>query len=118
MFNMGLSELLFLAVIALIVVGPKQLPEIARTIAKLLNEFKRATSEITKPMKEMKTQARDFMTKIGDQMKEAMNPVEKENLKRQLLEELQKSQKILEETKGEVASLGEKPKGQGEDSHE
>jgi Tat protein translocase TatB subunit len=46
MFDIGLSELLLLAAIALIFIGPKQLPEIARVVARLLNELKRATGDI------------------------------------------------------------------------
>ena len=45
MFNLGFSELLLLGLIALIFIGPNQLPEVARTIGRLLNEWKRATSD-------------------------------------------------------------------------
>lgn len=47
MFNIGFSELLILAVIALIFIGPKELPEIARVIGRMLNELKRATGDLT-----------------------------------------------------------------------
>lgn len=56
MFNLGFSELLLLGVIALIFIGPKQLPELARTLGRLLNELKRASSDFqqsfTEPVKE------------------------------------------------------------------
>lgn len=56
MFNLGFSELLLLGVIALIFIGPKQLPELARTVGRLLNELKRASSDFqdsfTEPFKE------------------------------------------------------------------
>lgn len=45
MFNLGFTELLLLGVIALIFIGPSQLPEVARTVGRLLNEWKRATSD-------------------------------------------------------------------------
>ncbi len=45
MFNLGFSELILLGLIALIFIGPHQLPEVARTIGRLLNEWKRATSD-------------------------------------------------------------------------
>lgn len=45
MFNLGFTELILLGVIALIFIGPQQLPELARTIGRLLNEWKRATSD-------------------------------------------------------------------------
>jgi len=46
MFGLSFTHLILLAVIALVVLGPEQLPEVARTIARLLNEWKRATSDI------------------------------------------------------------------------
>lgn len=45
MNQMNFSETIFLFVLALIVFGPKKLPEIARQIGKALNEFKRASNE-------------------------------------------------------------------------
>jgi len=42
---MGFSETLFLFFLALLIFGPKKLPEIARTVGKALNEFKRASNE-------------------------------------------------------------------------
>jgi Tat protein translocase TatB subunit len=47
MFGIGLPELLVILVVALIVLGPKRLPEVARTLGKGLAEFRRATSDIT-----------------------------------------------------------------------
>lgn len=46
MFGLSFTHLILLAVIALVVLGPEQLPEVARTIARLLNEWRRATSDI------------------------------------------------------------------------
>ena len=43
--NLGFSEMIFLFVLALLVFGPKKLPEIARQIGKAMNEFKRASNE-------------------------------------------------------------------------
>jgi len=81
MFNMGFTELIFLAVIALVVIGPKQLPQVARTIARLLNEFKRATSDVTSSFRDIKDEAqktinettssitKNFMGSEGDNYK-------------------------------------------------
>lgn len=45
MNRMSFSETIFLFFLALIIFGPKKLPEIARTVGKYLNEFKRASNE-------------------------------------------------------------------------
>ncbi len=42
---MGFSETIFLFFLALIIFGPKKLPEIGRQVGKALNEFKRASNE-------------------------------------------------------------------------
>jgi len=45
MKRMSFSETIFLFFLALIIFGPKKLPEIARQAGKLLNEFRRASNE-------------------------------------------------------------------------
>jgi len=45
MKRMSFSETIFLFFLALIIFGPKKLPEIARQVGKYLNEFKRASNE-------------------------------------------------------------------------
>ena len=46
MFGIGLPELIIIMVIALIVIGPSKLPDLARALGKGLAEFKKATQEI------------------------------------------------------------------------
>jgi TatA/E family protein of Tat protein translocase len=43
--NLGFPEMIFIFIGALILFGPKKLPEIGRQIGKALNEFKRASNE-------------------------------------------------------------------------
>src|ERR1700734_4454590 len=45
MKRMGFSEAIFLFFLALVIFGPKKLPEIARQVGKALNEFRRASNE-------------------------------------------------------------------------
>jgi len=43
--NLGFTEMAFIFVLALIIFGPKKLPEIGRQIGKFMAEFKRASNE-------------------------------------------------------------------------
>ena len=45
LMNLGFSEMVFLFLLALLIFGPKKLPEIGRQIGRALNEFKRASNE-------------------------------------------------------------------------
>jgi TatA/E family protein of Tat protein translocase len=44
--SLGLPELLLIFGVALIVFGPRKLPEIGRTLGKALGEFKKASEEL------------------------------------------------------------------------
>lgn len=46
MFGIGMPELLLILAVALIVLGPKRLPEIARSLGRGLAEFRRTTDEV------------------------------------------------------------------------
>jgi TatA/E family protein of Tat protein translocase len=46
MFSLGWPEMIAIFVLALLLFGPKKLPEVARTMGKAISEFRRASSEL------------------------------------------------------------------------
>lgn len=52
MFGIGMQELIIIAIIALIIVGPKKLPDLAKTLGKGLSEFRKATDGISEDIKQ------------------------------------------------------------------
>lgn len=47
MFGVGIPELLVIFLVALVILGPKQLPEVAKFLGKALGEFRKATDELS-----------------------------------------------------------------------
>jgi Tat protein translocase TatB subunit len=70
MFGIGMPELMVIAVIALLVVGPKKLPEIAKALGKGLSEFRKVTQSATDTLKE--TLKTDELKKDMDGFKDSL----------------------------------------------
>lgn len=75
MFGIGMPELLIILVVALIVVGPRKLPDIAKGLGKGLSEFRKATDEIKSQINENET-FKDVQNMRDDfkQTVDSMNP--------------------------------------------
>ena len=58
MFGIGMTELLVILGIGLLVIGPKKLPELARSLGKGLAEFRRASTEMRREFLEVTDEAR------------------------------------------------------------
>lgn len=58
MFGIGLPELILIMAIALIVVGPEKLPELAKTLARQVLELKRAANTLQESLREEDTKAK------------------------------------------------------------
>jgi len=62
MFGIGMPELLLILGLALIVLGPKKLPELAKALGKGLSEFRRATDELKDEFRKMEHEVEDAKT--------------------------------------------------------
>jgi len=71
-FDFGTGEILLIMLVLFVVLGPKQLPEVARTIGKTINEMKRASAgfknEINKEIQRIdrETKVDDFLNDKGN----------------------------------------------------
>ena len=69
MFGIGMPEMLLILAIALIVIGPKKLPDLAKSLGRALREFKKATSELKESIElesELKEVKKGFTNSFSD----------------------------------------------------
>lgn len=75
MFGIGMPELMVIMVVALIVLGPKRLPELARGLGKAMAEFRRATSGISEELENARIMLEEEGRKIDEETRKSLNPV-------------------------------------------
>jgi sec-independent protein translocase protein TatB len=74
MFDIGFSELMVIAVIALVVIGPERLPRVARTLGHLAGRLQRYVADVKADInREVEL---DELRKMRDSMKEAASSFE------------------------------------------
>ena len=64
--GIGLPELAIILVVALLIFGPKKIPEIANSLGRSINEFRRGSQEVTDTVKRELT--------VGDEKREREEP--------------------------------------------
>lgn len=76
MFGIGMPELILLLAIALIVIGPKKLPDLAKSLGRAMREFKKATNEFKETIQidEDLSDVKKAFDDLGDDIKESVSP--------------------------------------------
>src|SRR5512146_2067005 len=80
--NLGFPEMMFIFLLALLLFGPKKLPEIGRQIGKAMAEFKRASNEFKS---QLETEMRQVEIEEAFKKEKEAFQKEKEALKQSLL---------------------------------
>lgn len=77
MFNLGFSEIIIIGALALVLIGPKQLPEVARVLGRMMKEFKQATKDLSGGLLEVKEELKrpmqegfNAITRIEDEFQQ------------------------------------------------
>ena len=66
MFGIGMPELLLILALALIVLGPKKLPELARALGKGMAEFRRATDELKDEFRQLENDSPESSAHVAE----------------------------------------------------
>ena len=80
MFGIGLPELIIIMVIALIVIGPSKLPDLARALGKGMAEFRKATQEIKESL-DMDEDIQEVKRDLVDSVSGLDSQLDLENMK-------------------------------------
>jgi TatA/E family protein of Tat protein translocase len=75
MFGIGMPEMLVILALALIVIGPKKLPDLAKSLGRAMREFKKATSEFkeTIQLESELSEVKETFNDISDGVKGAVD---------------------------------------------
>jgi len=75
MFGIGMPEMILILAVALIVIGPKKLPDLAKSLGRAFGEFKKATSDL-KDSLEVDTGFSDVTKTFDDVTDDIKSPVD------------------------------------------
>ena len=78
MGSLGIQELIIIFVIALLVFGPKKLPELGKSLGKGLNEFKKATNDFKSTWDEQMREVENLKDEATKDIKEVDRDLRKE----------------------------------------
>ena len=73
MFGIGMPEMILILAVALIVIGPKKLPDLAKSLGKAMGEFKKATSDLKDSM-QIDTELKEVKSAFDDIAKDDPTP--------------------------------------------
>ena len=84
MFGIGMPELIVILAIALIVIGPKKLPDLAKSLGRAMREFKKATSEFKETLQidEDLTDVKKAFDGLNKDIKDSISPEKSAEFKR------------------------------------
>ncbi len=97
MFDIGFSELIVIAIVALVVIGPERLPKVARTAGHLLGRLQRYVTDVKADIsREMQL---DELKKLQSEMQDSVH-----NFERNITGEMQALEQKVEQTAQSVTA--------------
>jgi len=123
MFDIGMPELIVIFIVALLVLGPKKLPELGRALGKGMNELKKALQDVkdtvgpefTEAASDIRDTVKDVKQQIASEVRDASQTIGStmQEVKEQMDTESQEINKSLEtpedeEERADAGSEGKK----------
>jgi Tat protein translocase TatB subunit len=106
MFGIGLPELIIIMVVALVVIGPKKLPDLAKALGKGMAEFRKATEDIKESL-DLEEDLEDVKGELADAIGDVNRPLEMEDLAGVEMPAYQDYDEVLEDHEEEMNKTSE-----------
>ena len=105
MFGIGMNEMMIILVIAVIIIGPRQIPEIARNLGRLMAQFKRATNDLRTAVNDeiSKQIEMDELKEIRQSLDADLYKIESE-ARSYVNAGMEEEKRLMDEVEGEFAS--------------
>ncbi len=110
MFGLGWQEILLILVVAVLVIGPEQIPQVARMIAKLMAQFRRATNELRDAVNTEVQQHQEF--KDFQEFQSSLNSEVRgigQTAQNLVEQEVEKEEAVLKQLEADVEATGGDP---------
>lgn len=102
MFDIGFSELLLIAVVALVVLGPERLPKVARTLGHLFGRAQRYVADVKAEIN--KEMALDELRKTQAEMESAVHDVQYV-----MTDEVKKTEEVIQQAVDDAVKAPPEP---------
>jgi sec-independent protein translocase protein TatB len=111
MFGIGMPELILILAIALIVIGPKKLPDLAKSLGRAMREFKKATNEFKETLQidEDLTDVKKAFDGLNKDIKDSASPKESAEFKRPDASQAPEDKPEEKTEEGEKDAQGDEP---------
>ena len=111
MFGLGWQEILVILAVAVLVIGPDQLPQVARTLGKLITQFKRASNDLRQAVSEEIDQHpeygefKEFQNTIQSEV-QSIGHTAKDYVEKEMEQEARELEKLEKEITVDTAAAG------------
>ncbi len=111
MFGLGWQEILVILAVAVLVIGPEQLPQVARTLGKLITQFKRASNDLRQAVSEEIDQHpeygefKEFQNTIQSEV-QSIGHTAQDSIEKEMEQEERELEKLEKEITADTAAAG------------
>ena len=108
MFDVGFSEVVIIAIIALVILGPERLPKVARTLGFWVGKARRMVADVKSDIdREMRESELADLRKLGDEISDVKHEVQSAAGAESIVESIKKSADDIQSSVKDVTEIND-----------